>query len=374
MNDSLQQLMRQATELTQAGELSQASQLLRRAMSEHLQGQSLEQSALWSAQTLMPLFASMQPQTVADADVIEVAARRVEEPLADARPTTAGEFSSGSHTHLGLTRRYKLFVPAGPAIGPRAVVVMLHGCSQNPDDFAAGTAMNLLAQAQGFCVLYPAQSASPSQQGHAQRCWNWFNPGHQQRGAGEPALLADLLQTLQSKHGLDRRRIYIAGLSAGGAMAAIVAAAYPELFAAVGIHSGLPVGAASSLPEALAAMRSGAEAAQIASGAPLRIPTIVFHGDQDAVVHPRNGEQIVRSVQGLASAAPLVTQGYSKLGQHYTRSAYRNSSGQVQAEHWLLHGGGHAWSGGQATGSFTEPLGPDASAEMLRFFSAHRSS
>ena len=281
-----------------------------------------------------------------------------------------GSFSAGTHSHAGLVRGYKLYLPPGAADRALPLVVMLHGCSQDPDDFAAGTGMNALAAAQGFAVLYPTQAADAN----PARCWNWFKHNHQVAGRGEAALIASLVQAVQRTHGLDADRCYIAGLSAGGAMAALVAAAHPALFAAVGVHSGLAPGAARDLKAGLAAMRSGA-----ASVVPLPVPTIIFHGDQDATVHPRNGAQLlaaaVRGSQPPGATAPtwetVQTQGRSAAGQAYTRSMHGAPGAAASAELWLLHGAGHAWSGGQAAGSYTDARGPDASAEMLRFFFSH---
>jgi len=262
---------------------------------------------------------------------------------------------------------------------------MLHGCTQDPDDFAVGTGMNALARDQGFYVLYPAQAqdANPS------RCWNWFKHNHQGRDRGETAGIATMTHAVIQAHGVDPERVYIAGLSAGGAMAALVAAAYPEIFAAVGVHSGLPPTAARSRPQRLAAMRTGASATTLPAGMPVRmrseastataavlpVPAIVFHGDQDQTVHPRNAEQVIEAMlksraRSSASTAnrPVIDQGVSTQGRRYARSTHRSGPGQPIAEHWLVHGAGHAWSGGQAAGSYTDTQGPDASREMLRFF------
>jgi poly(hydroxyalkanoate) depolymerase family esterase len=296
-----------------------------------------------------------------------------------------GEFSAGTHTHCGLTHGYKLYAPPHPVARKVPLVVMLHGCSQDPDDFAAGTAMNERAREQGFFVLYPAQSpdANPA------RCWNWFNDNHQQRDGGEPGMIAAMTLAVVRRSGIDARRVYIAGMSAGGAMAAIVAAAYPEIFSGVGVHSGLPRGAASNASGAVAVMRSGnanprqqSPAGHRPPPAPRRargVPTIVFHGDRDQTVHPRNGEQVIAAVLGSAAAAGArpshhaqggahVEQGVSAHGRHYTRTTYRGDQGTALAEHWLLHESGHAWSGGHAAGSYTDAKGPDATREMLRFF------
>jgi poly(hydroxyalkanoate) depolymerase family esterase len=293
-----------------------------------------------------------------------------------------GAFSSASHTDAGLTRTYKLYVPPGRAGRSLPLVVMLHGASQYPDDFAAGTAMNERAREQGFFVLYPAQSL----ESNPARCWNWFRPDHQQRGRGEPALIAAMTRAVMAAEGIDAGRVYIAGLSAGGAMAAIVADAYPELFSAVGVHSGVPRGAANDVAGALAVMRSGnvqprlpvaLRRASVHAGrsGQRAVPTIVFHGDHDQTVHPRNGEQLIAALladaasaaaprRGGRESAPRVDQGVTPQGRHYTRLTHRGAL----AEHWLLHGAGHAWSGGCAAGSYTDAKGPDATREMLRFF------
>jgi poly(hydroxyalkanoate) depolymerase family esterase len=364
MNNVLHNLMRQATRLTQAGRLNEATAAIQRALSG--------KNNPYRAAAAEELHAKAVPSAmVLDGCVFEVAP---EDTVASAA-TVAGvdTFTSGSHTHAALTRRYKLYVPAGltgTAGQPRPLVVMLHGCTQNPDDFAVGTGMNERARAQGFCVLYPEQSPDAN----PQRCWNWFKHNHQRRGSGEPALIASMTQAIMKEHAIDARRVFIAGLSAGGAMAAIVADAYPEIFAAVGVHSGLPNGAASNVSEALAVMNSGHSGnGKLPTQPPQRlVPTIVFHGDQDRTVHPRNGEQVIASALGSAAAAsPRVAQGVSAHGKRYTSATHHGDTGKVLAEHWLVHGAGHAWSGGHAKGSYTDDKGPDATAEMLRFFFAH---
>jgi poly(hydroxyalkanoate) depolymerase family esterase len=284
-------------------------------------------------------------------------------PAAEPPRPGEGRFIDGSHTEAGSTRSFKLYVPPERHGKALPLVVMLHGCTQHPDDFAAGTGMNEAACAQGFYVLYPAQS----QKINPQRCWNWFKHSHQTRGRGEAALLAGMARAVVEHHGLDPQRVYVAGLSAGGAMAAILGTAYPDVFAAVGVHSGLPVGAAQDLPSALAAMQGGAPAA-----APAAPPTIVFHGDQDHIVHPVNGEQAAAAGAGTAVAGAEVEQGQSPGGRTYTRRIWRNTSGQPVAEHWNVHGAGHAWSGGRRAGSYTDAQGPDATDAMLRFFLTHR--
>jgi poly(hydroxyalkanoate) depolymerase family esterase len=274
-------------------------------------------------------------------------------------------FITGTHRAAGLQRDYKLFVPASHREGRLPMVVMLHGCKQNPDDFAAGTAINEVAQAQGFFVLYPAQC----DQANPQRCWNWFKHNHQSRGRGEPALIADLVRAVAARHPVDAERIYIAGLSAGGAMAAVCGDAYPDVFAAVGVHSGLAAGSAADLPSALAAMRSGPQQGPAGQGSG-GMPTIVFHGDADAVVHPANGDAVFE--RSVGARADIQVERVNKGGLPCTRRFVRSADGTVLAEHWRIQGAAHAWSGGSRSGSYTDSRGPSATAEMLRFFRSHQ--
>jgi poly(hydroxyalkanoate) depolymerase family esterase len=299
------------------------------------------------------------------------AARRLT-PSATAAPE-AGRWIEGTHTGESGTRAYKLYIPSGYCGEPVPLIVMLHGCTQNPDDFASGTRMNVLAEAGGFLVAYPEQAANSN----ASRCWNWFQPADQQRERGEPSLIAGITRQVMAEYTVDAGRVYVAGLSAGGAMAAIMGATYPDLYAAVGVHSGLAPGSAHDLPSAFQAMSQGGQARR--SGAHRAIPLILFHGDRDSTVHPQNADQLVlqwANVAGLATNgdAPLhsgVLQGHSAGGQAYTRVIYRDVRGQTVAEQWTVHGAGHAWSGGSRAGSFTDPDGPDASSELVRFFREH---
>jgi poly(hydroxyalkanoate) depolymerase family esterase len=255
------------------------------------------------------------------------------------------------------TRRYKTYLPYQRAAHGLPLIVMLHGCKQNPDDFAAGSRMNQLAEELGFAVVYPAQS----RKANVSACWNWFQPAHQLREAGEPSLISGITREVIARHHLDARRVYVAGLSAGGAMAAVMGATYPELYSAMGIHSGLGYAAARDLPSALAAMKGTPGKKSRRTSNARSIPAIVFHGDRDTTVHPSNGEH------AMTDTLEKVEKGYAN-GRAYTRTTHWNASGEPVLEHWLVHGAGHAWSGGSASGSYTDPLGPDASREMLRFF------
>jgi poly(hydroxyalkanoate) depolymerase family esterase len=263
------------------------------------------------------------------------------------------------------SRAYRLFIPSRYREQPLPLVVMLHGCTQSPDDFAAGTRMNFLAEEQNCFVVYPAQ---PSQANQA-KCWNWFRTADQQRGRGEPSLIAGITRQIMDDYLVDRKRVYVGGLSAGAAAAAIMGATYNDLYAAIGIHSGLACGVATDLPSALVAMRQGGSGHRVISGG--RTPTIVFHGDRDTTVHPNNGDQILEQSLGTMSTEKKVHRGQVPGGHAYTRTILSDANGRGMLEHWNIHGAGHAWSGGSPAGSYTDPRGPDATREMLRFFLEH---
>lgn len=266
------------------------------------------------------------------------------------------------------TRAYTLYVPAGHDPESHAalpLLLMLHGCTQDPADFARGTGMNALAEQHGVLVAYPAQT--PRDNGS--RCWNWFRLQDQQREGGEASILAGIVGHVAADHRVDRQRVYVAGLSAGAAMAVILGRTHPEVFAAVGAHSGLPFAAAHDMAGAFAAMQGNA--ARNANGpAAAPMPTIVFHGSADRTVDASNGTAIVRDA---LSDTSFVAQRHESQGgtRTCTRTCHVDADGRSQVEHWLLHGGGHAWSGGDPAGSHVDAFGPDASAEMLRFFRQH---
>jgi len=283
-----------------------------------------------------------------------------------------GKFLSLSCSAPAGTRAYKLYIPSTYTGQAMPLVVMLHGCKQNPDDFAAGTGMNALAEEHGCLVAYPAQA----QKANGSNCWNWFQAGDQRRERGEPSIIAAITRDIMREYKVDPARVYAAGLSAGGAMAAIMGIEYPDLYAAVGIHSGLPVGAAHDVASAFEAMRNGAAPAAAKRGKAAMpgqtVPVIVFHGDSDKTVHPRNGHHVLAQYTGGQSGpeapAPVAEKGSAQNGRSYTKTVHRDASGKPTAEHWTVHGSGHAWSGGSRRGSYTDPKGPDASREMLRFF------
>ena len=294
-------------------------------------------------------------------------------PAAPAVKRPAGRFDAFSYTNAAGTRAYRLYVPADHTGGPRPLVVMLHGGTQDAATFAAATGMNELAERQAFLVAYPEQPPSAN----AGRYWNWFVPGHQRRDAGEPSLIAGITCQVTDRYGVDATRVYVAGFSAGGAMAAVMAAVYPDLYAGVGVHSGLPYAAAGDMASAFAAMNQGPP--RLARPSALPLPLIVFHGDRDTTVAPANAAGLID--HALAAAASpdrrpgtqpaTMTTGQVPGGHAYTRTCYQDPAGTTLAEHWTIHQGGHAWSGGIPHGSYTDPRGPDASAEFIRFFDEH---
>ncbi len=377
VNSLLQKLLA-ATRITRRGDLVEATEAIQRALAEASGG-----AKAGFARTEAPTFNGSASAVVLDGLVREIEPEPaagedgdtlpgVLEPEAPARPRpgrTAPRFTESSFTAEAGTRAFKLFEPAGFEGRDLPLVVMLHGCTQDPDDFAAGTRMNALAQELGLYVLYPAQAP----RSNAHKCWNWFVPEDQRRGQGEPALLAGMTRHVMATHRVDADRVWVAGLSAGGAMAAILAREYPDLFAAAGVHSGLPPGAAHDVVSAFSAMKSGARSAA-ADAAAAAVPTIVFHGDADSTVHVLNGSHLVdATLGGMPAQARREIGAANGPGRAFTRTVYHpaEGSGPSRAEHWVVHGAGHAWIGGDAAGSFTDGDGPDASREMLRFFAEH---
>jgi poly(hydroxyalkanoate) depolymerase family esterase len=391
----------EATQLTRAGRLLEATALIQRilrhnsAAPEDGDRQALDRDGAARNDVIDVEFSEVAEPANGDLTPLQGAAAgddqsqrfrlksflrgsRDRDPVADMpRPQTtvvdgqSGQFVTGSYANQAGARRYKLYIPTTYAGQALPLVVMLHGCTQTPDDFASGTRMNALAEDRQCFVLYPEQTRAAN---HS-RCWNWFKRGDQRRDQGEPAILAGMTREVMNRYRIDPGKVYVAGLSAGGAMAAVMGTAYPELYAAVGIHSGLACGSAHDLPSALAAMRGipGSMAGRDTGSTPLApaTPTIVFHGDRDKTVHPRNSEQVVsQSVaqNGASSTHASTKHGQVPGGHAYTRTVHRDSAGRVVLEHWLVHKGGHAWFGGSPGGSYVDPKGPDAAREMIRFF------
>lgn len=373
MSISMDEIIK-ATRLTREGRLGQATEAIQRALGALAPGKSRP--------TEQPERASARDEDVTDIAFRELPRREApafepQQPSqmpAPAEPgvmrPTPSSFTEDACEFEDKRYRFRLFRPSGYE-GMLPMVVMLHGCKQDSADFARGTAMNDAAQQRGFIVLYPEQLRSSNTMG----CWNWFEPAHQKRGSGEPAMIATLAQQVAHAHGGDPARIYVAGLSAGAAMALLAAQLYPDVFAAVGVHSGLPTGAAVDVVSAFAAMRKGSKQRALASA----VPAVVFHGTGDKTVHPSNGRQIVDALleqyrskgQSLEAKRETIDAGGNR--RRATRTVHVTSDGRALVELWELSAGPHAWSGGDASGSYTDPTGPDASAAMLDFFQQHRS-
>ncbi len=389
-----QDIVREATRLTRAGQLLEATGLLQRMLGgESAPDASLHTSlaligrdpptvnmnANTSEETNSPHFAramSAQRRMLralldrtkeSPAVGLRGVVKRAPPSIRDIVPEGAS-FIDGTFSNPEGSRTYRLFIPSRYQGQSLPLVVMLHGCTQSPDDFAAGTRMNFIAEEQTCLVVYPAQPRHANKA----KCWNWFRASDQQRGRGEPSLIAGITRQIMRDYSVDQKRVYVGGLSAGAAAAAIMGATYRDLYAAVGVHSGLACGAASDLPSAFVAMRQGGGTGDReirADGPP--IPTIVFHGDRDVTVHPKNGYQILDNSMRTTNTQKKVHRGRVPGGHTYTRTVYSDATGRVIFEHWNIHGAGHAWSGGSPAGSYTDPQGPDATREMLRFFFDH---
>ena len=368
----------------QLQKLTAVTELIQRTLSEALPGMTrvdshagLHSASLYSASPEQSLH-DVNPRPVKHLDKksksdVLFSPHIIDAYAAESEEKNVGRFISGSYTNAQGKRGYKLYIPSCYTGQALPLIVMLHGCTQGPDDFATGTGMNLIAEKQECIVVYPVQEQSAN----SSKCWNWFKAIDQKRDHGEPALIAGITREIISNYHVDKSRVFIAGMSAGGAMAAIMADAYPELYVAVGIHSGLPFGAASDLPSALNAMR-GAAGKYGKPSEGVAVPIIVFHGDQDHTVNSKNADHIMaRYLDSSHPDKPLAQKenGSGKHGRSYTLTRYganeilqQNGKKQVSAEKWIVHGAGHAWSGGNSQGSYTDAAGPDASREMLRFF------
>ena len=367
MKSRLLDVVGDAMNLVRNSRVADATELLRTALSrENTSARQEDPSASQSnpAQAFVP----RPPRRLGDVlRVLRQARSASPRPLAP--ETTEAEaltvrFSSRNYRGAAGSLNYRLYVPDRLNRQDTALVLMLHGCTQNPEDFALGTRMNALADEFGLIVAYPRQprSANPSS------CWNWFDKRHQQRGAGEPAKLAGLARELADEFGVKQERIFAAGLSAGGAMVEVLAATYPDIFDAVGVHSGLPYRAASDVPSAFAAMKGGAKAQHTQPANTGNCRKIIFHGGSDGTVHPANSERILEQVRQGANRLKRVDLEWEVQGGRINRTMLQENDGRSVLEYWFVEDGGHAWFGGDQRGSYTQDVGLDASRAMLRFF------
>jgi poly(hydroxyalkanoate) depolymerase family esterase len=405
MNMNFAHAMREATQLTRAQRLMEATRVIQNALllgGGPIPSEAPEEQAA-TLRAIQPRMIGLTPNTTGP-EITAAPPREVRRPkktatpapgpldgfigrlrqsklrsfsldaLGGLRPRKAleipdgAQFLSRSFACAAGRRSYKLYIPHRRHAGRRALLVMLHGGTQDADDFAAGTRMNALAEEHGLLVAYPSQckSANPSS------CWNWFHPEHQMRGAGEPTIIAGITNKIAAEYDVDPQRVFVAGLSAGGAMAAVMGVTYPEIYAAIGVHSGLPYKSATDVASAFAAMRGdpgirGQRKPRRAAANDPRMRTIVFHGDADRIVHPSNAAKIIEA-QAQPGDSVERAKARSSASRAYTRAVTRGKTGSAVMEQWLIHGSGHAWSGGSPDGTYTDPHGPDASREMLRFF------
>jgi poly(hydroxyalkanoate) depolymerase family esterase len=355
MSNDFNSAMRRASKLVQAGDPAGATEMIQKALAKG--GLSSPSGSLKPAmnsfdgakvgRSLRETLASLGPLPTSGIPSADV----TEPPLPQ-----GARFDGGTFTCAQGSRDYRVYIPDLKGAAAKGLIMMLHGCTQSPVDFAKGTGMNGLADQHGVIVVYPAQSRGANMQS----CWNWFGPADQMREAGEPAILAGLALQMLRDHAIPQGACFVAGLSAGAAMAVILGQTHADVFSAVGAHSGLPYRAAHDVPSAFAAMGSGGARGQKTQP----IPTIVFHGDADSTVHHTNG----RGIAEAAATGPQVVDDGTAGKRSFARNTVLSPDGHPVMEHWTIAGLGHAWSGGNVTGSYTDPNGPDASAEMMRFF------
>jgi len=358
LDQFLKQMMASAQRV-QASDAAGATDIIHRA----LRDAGLMQSPAQAAPDTQPGFVDLNAAPAWSARPPSGRRARMRRSPADTTDAPArGRFVDGVFACGAGTRRYKLYIPASATQAQRPLVVMLHGCTQNAADFAAGTGMNALADEHDCLVLYPEQDRGANPSG----CWNWFDPAQRARDSGEPAILAGMTRHVMAEHAADPARVYAAGLSAGGAMAAILGAEFPELYAAVGVHSGLAAGSGKDMISGLHAMKHPARGKVLKKG----VPIIVFHGDADAVVHPGNGKAVLHQFIATHDGELVedTEHGDHGAGRAYSRTRWHDAAGRRVAEHWAIHGAPHAWAGGKAAGSYTDPGGPCASTAMLAFF------
>jgi poly(hydroxyalkanoate) depolymerase family esterase len=363
--------MQEATRLTRAGRLNDALAILQSATTSAATATPstpiIIDGEIVSHREVPVRLSAVTPHFLQAFDAARLpATRRQPVHITDIAPEE-GRYISSLFSNGDGSRSYKLYIPSSRDAGPKPLIVMLHGCTHSADDFAAGTRMYFVAEAHGCFVAYPEQPPAAN----AAKCWNWFKPADQERDRGEPSLIAGITRQIVEAHDIDETRIYVAGLSAGGATAAIMGEVYADLYAAVGVHSGLACGSAHDVTSAFAAMRGGGNVknSRVLRGAK---PTIAFHGDCDTTVHPSNGEKVISRVAAGQKFETQTVRHNSPTGHSFSQTIHRDAAGLGVFELWELHGAGHCWSGGSPAGSFTSKDGPNASMEMLRFFLQHR--
>jgi poly(hydroxyalkanoate) depolymerase family esterase len=288
----------------------------------------------------------------------------------------SGHYFSGSYVGAAGTRTYLGYAPSGYKQGTALpLVVALHGCTQSADTLRQQTKFDNLAEAKNFIVVYPEQPSSAN----PMSCWNWFNPADMQRGAGEPAIIAGITDWVQQHYTVDAQRTYIAGFSAGAAMAAVMGATYPDRYAAIGVGSGIQYGGSNLDP-----VQAGQNAYKAMGSFARPMPTIIFHGGQDKIVPVANADKLVKqwqttadladdgAVNGTIPAAPVKTLSQQSAGgQAYTVNRYDDGHGVEFVQYWLVPDMDHAWSGGCACTAYSDPAGPDETAAMYEFFASH---
>ncbi len=295
----------------------------------------------------------------------------------------AGRWIRRRYTGTAGTRLYDVYVPGGARRGRMPMVLLLHGCRQTGTDFGRDSGFAELADTAGFVLVMPRQEV----QHQLQRCWRWYDAEHQQRDEGEPAILRGIVDDVPlvlPGGRIDRRRVFVAGLSAGGAMALILATTYPDVFAAAGVHSATAYRSATRGVNALGAM--AARGAGPDSGAAGRMaPVVLLHGTDDAIVRPPNADRIVDqwlasrrgavNGPGRAAVRPLAsTKALVVGGRRCLRTRWYTVGGRRVLEYWRVDGLGHAWSGGSARAAFIDRAGPSAAQVMWTFFGKHRGS
>jgi poly(hydroxyalkanoate) depolymerase family esterase len=370
MKPRLLDAMGEALALVRKSNLADATAVLREALSSRPASGEKNETGAEPQRPSVPAFAPKARRPLGEVlralrETSPVPPDRADAPETEPAHEFGERFASRAYRGAAGSLNYRLYVPDDYQRRDLALVIMLHGCTQNPDDFALGTRMNSLADEFGLIVAYPHQGRRANPSG----CWNWFDKRHQNRGSGEPAKLAGLARSVASEFRIGKNRVFAAGLSAGGAMAEVLAATYPDVFDAVGIHSGLPYKSAADVPSAFAAMKGSAV---VDTGPPAVTDKvcrkIVIHGGADLTVHPANGGRILEQAERGASSLTRTDSDWQTESGRVSRTVLKDRDGLPVVEHWFVESGGHAWFGGDHRGTYTQTVGLDASRVMVRFF------